>query len=281
MKKIIAILFSAITFSFAVSAQSVPSLLINTDAAAVSMGGVSQSLDAETFGATVSYGMWAPQTANASLAGLDACYRLNEKLAFGLSGKLFLDKPYDVVGVGGMVSGTFAPKDIIVGLGASYAITSALSVGATVHAVSSSIGPEANGMAFCADINASYAIGAFNVAVGACNLGTPISYGKDSYALPALAKVSGSWSGFGLTAGAEVDYLFSGALMAGVGVEYGLWDKLFVRGGFHYGDSEKAIPTYASLGLGAKLAGFRLDASYLLASKTLGNTILVSLGYAF
>ena len=44
---------------------------------------------------------------------------------------------------------------------------------------------------------------------------------------------------------------------------------------------EKAIPMYASLGLGLQFAGFHLDAAFLTASKTLGNTFMVSLGYAF
>ena len=85
----------------------------------------------------------------------------------------------------------------------------------------------------------------------------------------------------GLTVGAEVDYLFSGALMAGLGVEYTIVDIVSLRGGFHYGDAAKAIPMYASLGLGVKFAGVHLDFSYLLASQTLGNSLLFGLGYSF
>jgi len=54
-----------------------------------------------------------------------------------------------------------------------------------------------------------------------------------------------------------------------------------LRGGFHYGDPAKAIPTYVSFGLGLQLAGVHFDAAFLTASKTLGNTLLFSLGYAF
>ena len=297
MKKIFTLCVATLTFSAAVSAQALPSMLAGTDAAAVSMGGISAALPAGafaidnnsaalaqasgTFDAALSYAKWAPQSADATLAGLGAYYKLNDQIAFGLSGKLYLDRPYDIVGVTGVPAGTFAPKDIIVALGASYAINPELSLGATGRMIASSIGPEASGTAFCADIMANYVLGSVNIAAGVCNLGSKISYGADSYALPALVKAAGSWSAAGFTAGAEVDYLLSGAVMAGIGVEYGLWDIVFIRGGFHYGDQTKALPMYASAGLGLKFAGIHLDAAFLTASKTLGNTLMLSLGYAF
>ena len=85
----------------------------------------------------------------------------------------------------------------------------------------------------------------------------------------------------GLTVGAEVDYLFTGGLMAGLGVEYTIVDIVSLRGGFHYGDPAKAVPMYASVGLGVKFAGVHLDAAFLTASQTLGNTLMIGLGYAF
>ena len=126
-----------------------------------------------------------------------------------------------------------------------------------------------------------YAKDAFSAALGVCNVGSALSYGGESYALPMFAKAGAAYSASGFTASAEVDYLFSGALMAGVGAEYCIVDIVSLRAGFHYGDAAKAIPTYASVGLGVKFAGVHLDAAYLLASKALGNTLTVSLGYAF
>ena len=43
----------------------------------------------------------------------------------------------------------------------------------------------------------------------------------------------------------------------------------------------RILPTYASLGLGLQYAGIHLDVTFLTASKTLGNTLLFGLGYAF
>ena len=69
--------------------------------------------------------------------------------------------------------------------------------------------------------------------------------------------------------------------MLGIGLEYCIQDIVSLRGGFHYGDPAQALPTFASLGVGAKFAGVHLDLSFLTASKTIGNSLMVGLGYAF
>ena len=73
----------------------------------------------------------------------------------------------------------------------------------------------------------------------------------------------------------------SGAVMLNAGAEYCFADILFARAGFHYGDAAKAVPTFISAGLGAKYAGVQLDAAYIFASPTIGNSLMLTLGYAF
>ncbi len=85
-----------------------------------------------------------------------------------------------------------------------------------------------------------------------------------------------------LSATAETDILFAGAVMAGAGIEYSFRDLLFVRGGYHYGAPHKAVvPSYGSAGLGVKFFGISLDAAYLFGSEILKNSFCVSLGYEF
>jgi len=296
MKKIISILF-ATTFALAASAQALPSLLIGADPAALATGGASvarpagafavdngaaaMSLSDKTFAVSATYGMWAPKTASNSLIGLGAFYKVSDKLALGLSGRMLRDKPYDITTAGGQITGQFTPSDLVAGLGLSYAVTDGFSLGVSARMVSSAIGENMKGTAFGADVSAMYAAGGFSGALAVCNLGSSISYGGASYAQPMLARAGGAYSIAGLTASAEVDYLFSGALMAGLGVEYTFADIVSLRGGFHYGDAAKALPTYASLGLGLQYAGIHLDVTFLTASKTLGNTLLFGLGYSF
>ena len=46
--------------------------------------------------ATVSYGNWAPLTANNTVVSGDVFVRAGDKFALTLDAKTFLDKPYDI-----------------------------------------------------------------------------------------------------------------------------------------------------------------------------------------
>jgi hypothetical protein len=56
-------------------------------------------------------------------------------------------------------------------------------------------------------------------------------------------------------------------------------DMLALRLGYHYGSDSSAVPSYASAGVGIKLSGITLDASYLFASDVLKNTFSIGIGY--
>ncbi|MCR4825096.1 MAG: PorV/PorQ family protein [Bacteroidales bacterium] len=296
MKKIL-LLFLLAAGTLSAAAQSAPALLVGSDPAVYATGGTSlvrtagafavdnnaaaMSLSGGRFDVAATYGMWAPKTAANLMAGLGAFYRVNDRLAVGFSGRMLRDRPYDAAAVSGQVTGTFTPSDLVAGLGVSYAVMDGLSVGVAGRFLSSAIAANLKGSAFAADITAMYARDAFRAALGVSNIGSPLSYGSAKYALPMMARLGGAYSAAGFTAGFEADYLFSGALMAGLGLEYCLAEIVSLRGGFHYGDAAKAVPTYASLGVGVQYAGFHLDAAFMTASKTLGNTLTVSLGYAF
>jgi len=207
---------------------------------------------------------------------------VSNRVALSVEGRNFSDKPYDIVSAQGQITGSFKPSDFIVGAGVSVGFSDTFGATLKGRYVSSAIAPDAKGGAFCADVSVDYKGAIAFVSAGVRNLGSQINYGGASYALPAMAAVSGGVRPVdGLTIGAEVDYLFKGGLMAGLGVEYTIVNIVSLRGGFHYGDPAKAIPMYASVGLGLQFAGVHLDAAFLLASKTLGNTLMFGLGYAF
>ena len=232
--------------------------------------------------ATVSYGNWAPLTANNTVVSGDVFVRAGDKFALTLDAKTFLDKPYDIYSEQGAFKGSFKPYDLIIGLGAEYRITDALSAGLTLRSVTSALAEKNTGSSFCGDIFVRYGGPKWGVELAGRNIGTNINYGEGSYAIPSLVGVDGFYKPLeGLTVAGEADLLFNGALMAGVGAEYGFKDIAFARAGFHYGDPAKALPAFLSLGIGGKYAGFRLDGTFLLLSETLGNTFLVSLGYEF
>ena len=297
MRKIVSIFILSMSFALAASAQALPSLLVGADPVAAATGGsalarsagayavdnnaAAMALSSRDFSVAASYGMWAPSTADNTLAGLGVFYKLNDKMAFGFTGRMLKDKPYDITSATGQVTGSFAPGDMTAGVGFSYAVADGLAVGVAGRFVSSSIAQDMKGSAFGADITAMYSRGGLNAALGIANLGSKVSYGGASYALPMMVRGGVAYSVAGLTASAEADYLFSGALMAGLGVEYGIADIAFLRAGYHYGDSAKALASYASLGLGLQFAGVSLDLAFLTASETLGNTLMLGIGYCF
>ena len=265
------------------AAQSVPSLLIPTDSRSLAMGGVARPLtNSSAQDAPGFFGLWAPNNIKSTMTGGDVSVCLGRSVLLTLEGKAFLDTPYEETGDQGNVKNTFRPYDFNIALGGAYFISDWFYAGMKLRAVTSFLSNKGKGSAFCGDIFAGYGGDKWSASLAGRNLGTKIDYGSGAHALPALVAVNGEYRPLeGLKAGAEVDYLFSGALMAAAGVEYGFADMVFARAGFHYGDPAKALPTFASAGIGGKFMGIRLDATILFLSETLGNSFLVSLGYAF
>lgn len=284
MKKLLLSFTILVAACSAISAQSMSTMLIPTDAKTMSMGASTvalipdQTLDAEAF-----FGKWAPKAADNMMVGLDAWFKVSKAFALSVEGTYFRDKPYDVTTSKGSSEDKFTPSEMLFGLGGVFNAAEFLSIELKAKMFSSTLGADLKGNAFGADLLVRYHGQGFNVAAGACNLGTPIKYGssKESYAMPMMAKFGGSYSNSGFTAAAELDYLFSGALMGGLGLEYSIKDIAFVRAGYHYGDAAKALPSFASLGLGAQFKGVKLNFAYMLANKNIGGSLLAGIGYAF
>lgn len=296
MKRFFLIL-AATAASLSLHAQSAVFLNINPDPVAAALAGTgiarmadayalennvaAMSLTGPQVAVAAGYGLWQPKAANAQLLSAAAYFRATEKFSIGLQFKDFLYPEYGLVSSTGGPKGKFSPTEMAVGLGLSYRIADGFSAGLSFRYLSSSLAENTKASAFGGDVALKYEKDAFQAGLSVCNIGTPVNYGEDNYTQPGIVRAGAGYSVAGLNIGAEVDYLFSGALMAGLGLEYTLADIVSLRGGFHYGDAAKAIPMYASLGLGVQFAGFHLDAAFLTASKTLGNTLMVSLGYAF
>jgi opacity protein-like surface antigen len=83
-----------------------------------------------------------------------------------------------------------------------------------------------------------------------------------------------------LTVQADVDYYFEGGPAASFGAEYDFKDMVFIRAGYRYGGNS-ILPSFASVGVGAKFAGIKIDAAYLFANEVIGNTTAISVGYCF
>lgn len=270
------------------------------------------SLQPNMLDAAVSFGKWQPDFADNTIVNAGVRYRVSDGLALGLSFRDRLQNSYDITTSTGTASrdGSYTPKEYNIAVGASYAILPGLSAGVTLRYMLSDLAPGAKSSAFGADIAAAYYLAAgrngFSAGLSVNNLGTELKYGENKYSLPSMVKAGAAYS-YCLDASAgesvrprpcagapfkasepsfvsvtaEVDALFAGAVMAGAGVEYSLRNSLFVRAGYHYGDSAKAVPSYASVGIGLGFYGVSVNASYIFASDVLGNSFGVSLGCSF
>jgi hypothetical protein len=297
MKKIVITLSIFAALSLSVSAQNMPSLFIPIDPEAASLAVSSAAREATAFATAdnasamsfsqskfrggVSYGMWAPDAADSKAVNAGAFLRLGEKAAVGFTGSYISDRQMSITSATGAVTGTFTPKDIVARVGFSYRFTDFLSAGVTAKVLSSSIGPDLSGTAFGGDISAMYSSNGLNATLALCNLGTAIKYGSESYSMPMYAKAGAAYSIVGLTVSAEADYILEGAFNAALGAEYNIADIAFLRAGYHYGAEDKGLPSFASVGLGLKYIGIEFNAAYLLASETLGGTLMFGLGYSF
>ena len=298
MKKILTIIVASV-WSAASFAQVLPSLLVNSDPQAMGAAGISvlgspayalQGYAASTVfmegtgSAGVSYGSWQPKAASDKILGASASVRLG-KLGVALEYKNFAQPAYEVTGITGSVSQvtpSFTPKESSFALGLGYRILDCLSAAVTVRSTSSVLASDAKASVFGVDVSAMYASDALQAGLAVCNLGGKVNYGESDYKQPALLKAGAAYEVIeGLKAAAEFAYLFEGAFGASLGAEYCYADIVSARAGYHLGSKDKGLPSYASIGLGAKYFGIGLSLSYLLASDTIGGSFLAGLSYSF
>lgn len=261
------------------AAQDATALLVNSDPASLSMGRSSGHANTAMLvhpdyrlDVSLSYGIWAPSGADNNLLGIDAAYKFSDRIAVSFNGEYLADRiPSIVTGSDGAPSGEIYPKNFIADIGAAFLVTPQLSLGVDAKMLMTSLSGEGGASVYAADISAAYSGDSYYAGLSACNLG----------AVTSLVRAEGGYSVGGLMVEAEADYLFKGSFMASAGLEYGFKDLAFVRAGYHYGSGDIAVPSFASIGLGVKFAGISFDAAFLLASETLGGTMLFRAGYRF
>lgn len=298
------LLFAAFcAIGFSVQAQSLPSLLIGSDAAGLGRGNATvaaeataysvdnnvaaMSLGEDRFAAAASFGLWQPSYANDKIAGAAAMFRPADRWAAGLSFRHLSQPAYDIVSDSGLASrdGTFTPAEFNIALGASYAIAGCLSAGIAARLTRSSLALEASATVPGADVGLYFKLKGISAGLSVNNLGPKVKYDETGYPQPSLLKAGAEYR-LGLNtssvgAAVEADVFFTGVFMAGIGFDYSFKDILCVRAGYHYGNEAKAVPSYASAGFGVKFFGVRLDAACLFCSPVLKNSFCVSLGYSF
>lgn len=274
--------------SATLKAQTAPVLLVDSDPRAFAQGlsvpEISDLVFSEKkFEVSLNYGFWAPESIDNTIAGFNAFYKLSDQMVLGFKGKYLSDKQSFT---GSLPSGgqgkPYKPSDMEAELSFGYRLTERFSVGVGAKMLNSVLSDELKGSSFAADISASYGTKAWVAGLSVCNIGSKLSYGGSSYPLPMLVKVQGQYRAVeNLTASAQAQYLFDGVFLAGCGLEYELADIVDLRAAYFLGNNERALPSFASVGIGAHFAGLELNVAYLLASEALAGTMTFGLGYSF
>lgn len=282
--------------------QTLPSLMLNQDPVALSLGLASVASEAgaysiqnnvaavsfldESFDARIGMGIWQPSYADLLTMGGAAVYRFG-KLGLAADFKLLKLPSYSGVTDSGLDirDSQFGPKEISFAAGVSYAFIDCLSAGVSVRYVGSDLAEDASASVFGADVALYFNRNGFTAGLSVNNLGTKVKYQEASYAQPMVAKAGVGYklgiSRSSLDFTAQADVLFTGGIMAGAGCEYSYDDMVHARIGYHYGGAPDVLPSYASAGIGAEFFGVKVDAAYLFGSPVLANTFSLSLGYAF
>lgn len=295
MKKTILTIL-ACALGLQLSAQSMSFLNVNPDAISQGVAGTSVARPADAYAIEnnmaaaavsksrldleVGYAIWNPQNVKTGIVSASGFFKIGKKLALGVGFKNFTEPSYNVTSDDGRIGASYTPKEMALSAGASYQIIPSLALGVDVKYASSNLAESAKASTVMADVSLAFSSKIFSAGLSVNNLGGKVQSGDISYPLPTLVKGGVALSLLGLTASAEADYISDAGFMAGLGAEYCLLNIVSFRAGYHYG-ADKAIPSYASLGLGVGFLGVKLNATYLLASKTLGNTLLFGLGYSF
>ncbi len=233
------------------------------------------------------YQIWAPDGAKSDNISFGAAFRLGGRFGLSIGGVRQSGEAYSLTSDNGHASGTFSPEAMVLNGGVGVRLLEGLSLGVNFRYASQTLAEDVSYSAYAGDVFASCRLGQINLSAGVSSLGTSVK-GADGteYSLPTSATLGFDWSGtfsgrHGLKFDADADYFFSGGFSAAAGAQYSFGNMLFVRAGYHFGGDKSPLPSFASAGLGVKLAGLELNAAYLLASDILGGTLTAGIGYSF
>ena len=304
MKKIIYIVGALmLLFPAIAGAQALPYTAAETDAVSLGKAGANLTetnsvanaafsnaaaipFSENKFDVAAGYTMWQPSAVSTSMLNVGAAYNMNNKFGLALGVMYGMNPAYDVVSSTGAAKGQYKPSDMHLNLGVAYRFLPILSIGANIGYASSSLAEDYSYGAVTADVFFMTEISGLKATLGVANLGTSVtSVDKKKYALPASAALGLGYEmdfaeKHNVNVALDADYYFNGGLAAALGAEYTFDGLATVRAGYRYGGNTP-VPSYASVGAGAKFMGIKLDIAYLIASGAAKNTLALSLGYTF
>ena len=281
MKRTAIIVISLLAGSLAGLAQTssviLPFMEIDRNPVTSAMAGAGTLMEPDASDVWASYLLWKPSTTSYfSAAGDIAC---SEKLSVNVNGSYGMGAAYQTNTGLSSTSSTFSPSEMQFGAGASYRISEKFGAEIAARYASSKLSSEATYGGFAADVILRGYFSGFRIAAGAVNLGPSVKgYKLPSAALFAAGYDNGPDALHRFRPEVDAKYYFCGSFGLSAGLDYTYNNLLSVRAGYHYGG---VVADHASVGLGVNIKGIHLDASYLIGSGVVKNSLSFGLGYRF
>ena len=239
-----------------------------------------------TMDAGLSWQRRAPESALTNNIHAGVAYRVSEGLVLSAGFVQGFGKAFPKLGELGQPDGTVKPASNVLALGAGLALGGNWSVGVNLRYATEKAIDKYSG--FSADVSAAWKpLDALTLTAAVSTLGTAIvSQDGTRYSQPACGRLGADWTfspaqDYSLDVMAGADVYMSGEWGAALGVQYGWKQQLFVRGGYRLASDWCVIPSHLALGVGYSFGSFRVDVSWLTASKALGNTVSAGIAYNF
>lgn len=277
---VVELIFHSTCSLYAQNTVAMPFAVKPADASSAGKAGISFTDMPLLFGRTLDisagYMLWSPTYVPVSNVNISATYCLAGKISFSIDGMYGIGNDYGQMNIG---------------LGAGYRMTDFLAARINLRYLSENLTPEVSYGALGADVAVDCLLpitdnGKIAAELGVFSVGSKVTSASGiKYSLPSSAKIGAGYihdidDRNSIKVLAEADYYFHNAIGAALGAEAKIADMISVRAGYRYG-AEYVIPSFASVGVGAKFAGIKIDAAYLFANEVIGNTTAVSLGYCF
>ena len=174
--------------------------------------------------------------------------------------------------------GDFHPNAIDAGLDFAQAVGERWSLGLGLNVITQELG-SGRSLAFAGDLGATWKpLPALNLGLSLLNVGTPL----DGSRLPLRVRAGVA---YGFALGADTLQLSADSLLSPesdeaatglVGVEYGVQETVFLRGGYRLGSSA-AMPAGPAAGIGLRVSYLRVDYSYSVIGPIASNQIALTL----
>lgn len=251
--------------------------------------------------AGLSYNLYAPSSvAGFSAVNAGAAFKFAKRFAVALSGGYNMGRPYQIVSQDGIRTGEFKPSAFKISAGIAAKVfennSTGFSLGANFRYATDALLYDSKAAAFTADVYAMLKWKGLGITAGVASVGSYLKSEAPGVSLPASARLGlGYTADFAqkhlLNAMLDMDYYFAGTFAAALGLQYGFKDMLFVRAGYRYAGAPKynkeggkycaPVPSHASVGLGVKFFGVKIDVAYLFGNPSIANTLCLGLGYRF